>query len=115
MYSRDRSKGRTQRSVEASSVETWSRHAPEKGIPREATNLSYDVVLSRSALQVIMACVYGEHTTMRLKQLGMEFACWVFKHASQEQLKPMAPAVLEGLLRLLDEGNTLRPVFNNEL
>jgi len=51
-----------------------------------------------------MACVYGEHTTMRLKQLGMEFAVWMFKHASQEQLKPMAPDVLEGLLSLLDEG-----------
>lgn len=50
--------------------------------------------------------MYGVATTLRLKQAGMEFAVWVFKHASDAQLAPMAPAVLQGLLRLLDSGET---------
>lgn len=55
-------------------------------------------------LQVIFACVYGGDTTLRLKQAGMEFAVWVFKQAADAQLAPMAPVVLQGLLRLLDAG-----------
>ena len=55
-------------------------------------------------LQVIFACVYGVDTTLRLKQAGMEFAVWVFKQAADAQLAPMAPVVLQGLLRLLDAG-----------
>jgi Proteasome stabiliser len=54
--------------------------------------------------QVIFACVYGADTTLRLKQAGMEYAVWVFKHAADAQLAPMAPVVLQGLLRLLDAG-----------
>ena len=54
--------------------------------------------------QVIFACVYGAATTGRLKQAGMEFAMWVFRHSSDEQLAPMGPAMLQGLLRLLDSG-----------
>jgi Proteasome stabiliser len=48
--------------------------------------------------------VYGADTTLRLKQAGMEFAVWVFKQAADAQLAPMAPVVLQGLLRLLDAG-----------
>ncbi len=48
--------------------------------------------------------MYGGGTTLRLKQAGMEFAVWVFRHASDAQLAPMAPAILQGLLRLLDSG-----------
>ncbi|KMZ71419.1 hypothetical protein ZOSMA_180G00100 [Zostera marina] len=33
-----------------------------------------------STLQCIFSCIYGTGTTTRLKQLGMEFAVWVFKH-----------------------------------
>ena len=55
-------------------------------------------------MQVIFACVYGADTTLRLKQAGMEYAVWVFKHADDAQLAPMAPVVLQGLLRLLDAG-----------
>lgn len=54
--------------------------------------------------------MYGGGTTLRLKQAGMEFAVWVFRHASDAQLAPMAPAILQGLLRLLDSGiGTLNP------
>ena len=55
-------------------------------------------------MQAIFSCVYGEGTTVRLKQAGMEFAVWVFKHASDEQLLPAAPKILDALLSLLDEG-----------
>jgi Proteasome stabiliser len=60
-------------------------------------------------LQVIFACVYGGDTTLRLKQAGMEFAVWVFRQAADAQLAPMAPVVLQGLLRLLDAGAQRRP------
>ncbi|CAB4278517.1 unnamed protein product [Prunus armeniaca] len=33
-----------------------------------------------STLQCIFGCIYGSDTTSRLKQLGMEFTVWVFKH-----------------------------------
>ncbi|KAK4856778.1 hypothetical protein QYF36_021086 [Acer negundo] len=33
-----------------------------------------------ATLQCIFGCMYGTGTTSRLKQLGMEFTVWVFKH-----------------------------------
>ncbi|KAM1056746.1 hypothetical protein ACFX2I_030121 [Malus domestica] len=33
-----------------------------------------------ATLQCIFGCIYGSDTTSRLKQLGMEFTVWVFKH-----------------------------------
>lgn len=42
---------------------------------------------------------------MKLKHAGMEFAVWIFKHASDEQLKPMAQIILTGLVKLLDGQN----------
>ncbi|KAJ6315399.1 hypothetical protein OIU78_018815 [Salix suchowensis] len=33
-----------------------------------------------ATLQCIFGCIYGSGTTSRLKQLGMEFTVWVFKH-----------------------------------
>ncbi|KAK9810293.1 hypothetical protein WJX72_008148 [[Myrmecia] bisecta] len=67
-----------------------------------------------ATVQAIFACVYGPQSTLRLKQSGMEFAVWVFKHASDEQLKPMAPATLQGLLRILDD-ESLKTVDNPTL
>ncbi|CAM6029521.1 unnamed protein product [Sphagnum balticum] len=55
-----------------------------------------------STLQCVFDCIYGAGTTVRLKQAGMEFAVWIFKHASDEQLKPMAPIILASLIKLLD-------------
>lgn len=57
-------------------------------------------------MQVVFACVYGEGTTLRLKQYGMEFAVWVFKHAADDQLLPSAPTILKGLTNLLFEDET---------
>ncbi|XP_044946462.1 proteasome adapter and scaffold protein ECM29 isoform X2 [Hordeum vulgare subsp. vulgare] len=53
-------------------------------------------------LQCIFGCIYGNGTTSRLKQLGMEFTVWVFKHAVTDQLKLIGPVILSGILRSLD-------------
>ncbi|XP_024961967.1 proteasome adapter and scaffold protein ECM29 isoform X1 [Cynara cardunculus var. scolymus] len=55
-----------------------------------------------STLQCIFGCIYGNGTTSRLKQLGMEFTVWVFKHAEIDQLKRMGPVILSGVLKSLD-------------
>lgn len=55
-----------------------------------------------STLQCIFGCIYGAGTTSRLKQSGMEFTVWVFKHAVMDQLKLMGPVILGGILRSLD-------------
>ncbi|KAK3136068.1 hypothetical protein QOZ80_5BG0427580 [Eleusine coracana subsp. coracana] len=57
-------------------------------------------------LQCIFGCIYGIGTTSRLKQLGMEFTVWVFKHAVTDQLKLMGPVILSGILRSLDGSST---------
>ena len=58
-----------------------------------------------STLQCVFDCIYGAETTMKLKHAGMEFAVWIFKHASDDQLKPMAQIILNGLVKLLDSQN----------
>ncbi|KAK7300265.1 hypothetical protein RJT34_11106 [Clitoria ternatea] len=55
-----------------------------------------------STLQCIFDCIYGNSTTSRLKQLGMEFTVWVFKHAKIDQLKLMGPVILSGIMKSLD-------------
>nr|XP_023924384.1 proteasome-associated protein ECM29 homolog [Quercus suber] len=55
-----------------------------------------------STLQCIFGCIYGNGTTSRLKQLGMEFTVWVFKHANFDQLKLIGPVILTGILKSLD-------------
>ncbi|KAF4378493.1 hypothetical protein G4B88_027553 [Cannabis sativa] len=55
-----------------------------------------------STLQCIFGCIYGNDTTSRLKQLGMEFTVWVFKHSQMNQLKLMGPVILNAILKSLD-------------
>lgn len=55
-----------------------------------------------ATLHCIFDCIYGTESFSRLKQSGMEFTVWVFKHARDEQIKPMAPIILSGILKLLD-------------
>ncbi|CAA7406117.1 unnamed protein product [Spirodela intermedia] len=62
-----------------------------------------------STLQCIFGCIYGSATTSRLKQLGMEFTVWVFKHAVMDQLKLMGPVILSGILRSLDGYSNTEP------
>ncbi|KAG0457672.1 hypothetical protein HPP92_022829 [Vanilla planifolia] len=58
-----------------------------------------------SALQCIFGCIYGMGTTSRLKQLGMEFTVWVFRHASMDRLNLIGPVILTAMLRLLDDSS----------
>ncbi|KAI9114257.1 hypothetical protein K1719_014907 [Acacia pycnantha] len=60
-----------------------------------------------STLQCIFGCIYGSSTTSRLKQLGMEFTVWVFKHAKIDQLRLMGPVILNGILKSLDSYSSL--------
>lgn len=53
-------------------------------------------------LQVISDAVYS--TVPSLRQAGMEFTVWVFKHGASEQLEKAAPEVLEGLWAQLESG-----------
>ncbi|KAG9454895.1 hypothetical protein H6P81_007799 [Aristolochia fimbriata] len=62
-----------------------------------------------STLQCIFGCIYGGGTTPRLRQLGMEFSVWVFKHAKLDQLKLMGPLILSGILRSLDGNLSSEP------
>ncbi|KAI3837921.1 hypothetical protein MKX03_019436 [Papaver bracteatum] len=55
-----------------------------------------------ATLQCIFGCIFGNGTNSRLKQLGMEFTVWVFKHAIMDQLKLVGPVILNGILRSLD-------------
>nr|CBX24400.1 hypothetical_protein [Oryza glaberrima] len=61
------------------------------------------VAPAHSSLQVRLM---GNGTTSRLKQLGMEFTVWVFKHAANDQLKLIGPVILSGILRSLDGSST---------
>ncbi|XP_010474525.1 PREDICTED: proteasome-associated protein ECM29 homolog [Camelina sativa] len=55
-----------------------------------------------ATLQCIFGCMYGTGTTLRLKQMGMEFTVWVFKHGKIDQLKLMGPVILNAILKMLD-------------
>lgn len=67
-----------------------------------------------STLQCIFGCVYGGGTTLRLKQLGMEFTVWVFKHAVIEQLKFMGPVILSAILKDLNGSPTQTDSSNRD-
>ncbi|GJP72793.1 hypothetical protein CLOP_g3551 [Closterium sp. NIES-67] len=63
-------------------------------------------------LHVIFDAIYGAAASTRSKQLGMEFAVWVFKHAKEERLRPLSPVILSSLLKLLshyDAAESLDP------
>ncbi|CAM6125657.1 unnamed protein product [Calypogeia fissa] len=54
-------------------------------------------------LQCVFDCISGAGTTSRLKQAGMEFSVWIFKHAEDRQLKVMAPIMLTSVIKLLTD------------
>ncbi|KAG1660153.1 hypothetical protein FOA52_007810 [Chlamydomonas sp. UWO 241] len=58
-----------------------------------------------ATVQTVSECIYGPRSNVRLKQQGMEFAVWVFKHADLNHLKAMGPGMLTGLLASLEEGD----------
>ncbi|KAG0459441.1 hypothetical protein HPP92_022569 [Vanilla planifolia] len=57
------------------------------------------------SIAVHFGCIYGMGTTSRLKQLGMEFTVWVFRHASMDRLNLIGPVILTAMLRLLDDSS----------
>ncbi|CAI5476237.1 unnamed protein product [Closterium sp. Yama58-4] len=57
----------------------------------------------QGTLHVIFDAIYGVGASTRSKQLGMEFAVWVFKHAKEERLRPLSPVILSSLLKLLSQ------------
>ena len=61
-------------------------------------------------LQAIYECLYGRGTTGRLKQAGMEFAVWTFKHGASSQLEEAGPGILQALLSLLEDGAPIDPL-----
>lgn len=48
--------------------------------------------------KVMNYCLYGPNATARLRNLGMEFTVWVFKHAAVWQLRTLAPVVMKRLM-----------------
>ncbi|GLJ38855.1 hypothetical protein SUGI_0791890 [Cryptomeria japonica] len=65
-----------------------------------------------ATLRCIFDCIYGNGTNLRLKRAGMEFTVWVFKHASEDQLKLMGPVILSGVLKFLDGIATVESEFS---
>ena len=55
-------------------------------------------------LQTIYACIFGEDTVARLRQLGVELAVWTFRHAKPDALGLMAPLIVRGITKLLGIG-----------
>eukprot|EP01133_Synstelium_polycarpum_P000192 gene192-230_t len=68
-----------------------------------------------ATLHIIFEGVYGDTTTMKLKQASMTFVQWVFRHAHDRHIVAMGPIIMAGLLKLLDsmEGDHTKEV--NEL
>ena len=60
--------------------------------------------MTNAALQTIVACLDSRGSSMRLRQQGMEFAVWAFKHAETGQLEANAPLLLKCLREILNRG-----------
>ncbi|KAF2069875.1 hypothetical protein CYY_008805, partial [Polysphondylium violaceum] len=66
-------------------------------------------------LQVIFESVYGLNTNMKLKQAAISFVQWVFRHASDDQIKSMSTVIYSGLLKLVNELDSYSGKEVNEL
>ncbi|CAI2172736.1 418_t:CDS:10 [Funneliformis geosporum] len=54
-------------------------------------------------IQVSFDCLYGPSTNAKLQNQGMGFIQWVARMADTSILKPVAPVLLSGLLKLINE------------
>ncbi|KAL2611894.1 hypothetical protein R1flu_023586 [Riccia fluitans] len=63
------------------------------------------------AKRVCIDCISGAGSTTRLKQAGMEFSVWIFKHAVDRQLKVMAPLILSGVIKLLTGSSPVKEML----
>ncbi|KAJ3027423.1 hypothetical protein HK097_006156, partial [Rhizophlyctis rosea] len=55
-------------------------------------------------LQVAFDALYGEGTIPKLRAAGMSFVQWIARMASDDKINPVAPVLLSGLLKLINEG-----------
>jgi len=58
------------------------------------------------ALQAIFQGLYGADSNTRLKQATMQLAVWTTSNARSEVLKPIAPIILTGLIKFINEGES---------
>ena len=56
-----------------------------------------------SMIQVIFDALYGEGTNPKLRSLGMNFVTWVAKMCESAIIKPIAPVLVSGLLKLIEQ------------
>ncbi|TPX72617.1 hypothetical protein CcCBS67573_g05715 [Chytriomyces confervae] len=71
------------------------------------------LVLSRSVhaanefpafLQVSFDALYSDEATAKLRNAGIAFIQWIARMAEPTKIQPVAPILLSGLLKLIDEG-----------
>ncbi|KAI9332879.1 proteasome stabiliser-domain-containing protein [Zopfochytrium polystomum] len=67
-----------------------------------------------SMVQVSFDALYGEGTNARLRSAGMSFIQWIARMASPSVLRPIAPVLLSGLLKLIGEELVDPSVKDNE-
>jgi proteasome component ECM29 len=57
-------------------------------------------------IQVAFDALYSDITNTKLRLSGMMFVQWIARMAQQDKIEPVAPVLLSGLLKLIDEPNT---------
>ncbi|TPX38193.1 hypothetical protein SmJEL517_g00223 [Synchytrium microbalum] len=70
-----------------------------------------------STIQIIFDALYGVDANPKLRSLGISFMIWTAKMAETSKIRPVAPIIISGLLKLIEqaqedsavqEGETLR-------
>ncbi|KAJ3137196.1 hypothetical protein HK100_000877 [Physocladia obscura] len=54
-------------------------------------------------LQVSFDALYGESTNGRLRSAGMGFVQWIARMAENDKIRPVAPILLSGMLKMIEE------------
>ncbi|KAJ3390388.1 hypothetical protein HDU84_007518 [Entophlyctis sp. JEL0112] len=58
-------------------------------------------------IQVIFDALYEKSTTPKIRMAGMAFMQWVVRMATDTTIKPVGSVLLSGVLKLIDESDTL--------
>ncbi|KAJ3009388.1 UNVERIFIED_CONTAM: hypothetical protein HDU68_002730, partial [Siphonaria sp. JEL0065] len=99
-----------QGTTNASIPEDTKRSAGNNGVKLKVLG-----ILSRSIkganefpgiLQVSFDAIYGENTTVKLRNAGIAFIQWIARMAEPTKIKPVAPILLSGLLKLIQESDS---------
>ncbi|TPX39274.1 hypothetical protein SeLEV6574_g07344 [Synchytrium endobioticum] len=56
-----------------------------------------------SMVQIIFDALYGEATNSKLRSLGMTFVIWVSRMSEAARIRPVAPVLVSGLLKLIEQ------------